>query len=147
LSPEWHQRELYQLEMLSGEGYSNDGNGEEEGENEMHQRGVQAAAEQPNDITKKIDAPHAMPRGHDLLAERPKHQPRKLETLHPKWDPDHRQAKHKPTDNVPHRGKESATDQPYKVSYKIHWLKIPIFQNNSLSAISSNFLTTLPLSG
>jgi hypothetical protein len=120
LSPERHQRELYQLEVLSGEWYSNDRNRKEEGEYEVHYRGVQAAAEQPNDITKKIDTPHAVLRGHDPFAKRPKDQPRELETLQPEWDPDHRQTKHKAADNISHRGKKSTTDQPYKVSYKIH---------------------------
>src|SRR5579863_1092032 len=113
--------------MLSGEGYSNDRDTKQEGENQVDQRGVQAAAEEPNDITKKIDASHTVGCRHYPFAKRPEHQTCDLETLQPEWDPDHGQTKHKPADNIPHRGKESATDQPYKVSYKIHWLKIPIF--------------------
>jgi hypothetical protein len=66
-------------------------------------------------------------RWHDPLAKRPKHQPRQLETLQPERNSDDRQAERETADDIPHRGKESATDQPYKVSYKIHWLKIPIF--------------------
>jgi hypothetical protein len=126
--------------MLSGEWYSDDRNRKEEGEYEVHYRGVQAAAEQPNDITKKIDASHPVVCRHYPLAEGPKHQPCDLKALQTEGNSDHGQAKHKTADNIPHRGKESATDQPYKVSYKIHWLKIPIFQNNSQSAILSDFL-------
>src|SRR5579863_5825135 len=36
LSPKRHQGELYQLQMLSGERYSDDRNTKEEGEHEMH---------------------------------------------------------------------------------------------------------------
>ena len=53
LSPERHQRELYQLEMLSGERYPNDRDTKQKGKHQMHHRGVQSAAKQPDNITKK----------------------------------------------------------------------------------------------
>jgi hypothetical protein len=127
LSPERHQREFYQLQMLSGEWYPDDRKTKQKGEDQMHQRGVQSTAQQPDNITKKIDASHGVLRRYDPLAKWPKNQPCQLKTLQPERNSDDRQAKHETAEDIPHRGKESTTDQPYKVSYKIHWLKIPIF--------------------
>jgi hypothetical protein len=106
--------------MLSGERDSNDRDTQQKGKDQMHYRGIQASADQPNNVTEKVDAAHAVIRRNDPLAKRPKHKPRDLETLQPERDADDRYTQYKAAENIAQGGKESPTDQPYKVSYKIH---------------------------
>src|SRR5579863_663836 len=113
--------------MLSGEWYSNDRDRQQRSKDQVHHRRIQPATEQPDNIAEKRETPYAASRWHDPFAKWPKFQSRELETLQPERNPHNRKAQHKAADDIAHRGKEATTDQPYKVSYKIHWLKIPIF--------------------
>ncbi len=76
-----HQRNFYQLKMLSGKGNTNNGNKQNDTEANMYYRSIQSTTKQPDDIAQQIKATTAARITNYLPAKRPYHQPCDFKTL------------------------------------------------------------------
>ena len=69
-----HQRNFYQLKMLSGKGDTNNGNKQNNTEANMYYRSIQPTTKQPDDITQQTKTTSAARITNHLSAKRPQHQ-------------------------------------------------------------------------
>jgi hypothetical protein len=113
--------------MLPGKGNADDGDEQQGSKDQVNDRGVQPAAKQPDDITKKRETPHAVAGRDDPFTKRPEHKSGQFKTLETEGYTDDRYTQDKPAEDITQGGSKAAEDQPYKVPNKIHTLKILIF--------------------
>jgi hypothetical protein len=129
--------------VLAGKRDPDNGDEQQRRENKVNERCIQSAAEQPDDIKKKRQASHAAARRYYPFAKRPEYETRYLKALQAERDADDRQAQYEPAEDITDGSGQSAKNQPYKVSYKIHKLKIAKLKINPPAAhkVMSWFVT------
>ena len=110
--------------MLTGEGNTDDRNAKQEGEDQVDNRCIQAAADDPDDIAQDGQASYRAACGDYLSAERPENETGDLEALQAERDADDRQAKDESSEDVSESCCETAEDKPDEVADEVHALKI-----------------------
>jgi len=75
-------------------------------------RRIQSPAKQPDYVEEDRETTRAASRGNDLAAKGPENQPGYLKALKTEWDPDDRQAKQKPSDDISECSGKTPEEQP-----------------------------------
>lgn len=124
LLAEWDEGNLHELEVLSGEGDADDGDGEDDAEDEVQDGDVGAAEADPEDVHEDGQAAGLIGLEADVPAERKKRKARYLHGLQPKrnsYDGDH---KYKAADEVEHGEDDAPEQKPENVSECRHGKKL-----------------------
>ena len=121
------QGEFHQFKVLAGKGDADDGDGQQQGENDMDQGRIEAAADEPDAITKDRETAHAAPPGHYRSTKGRKHQAGQLEALEAKRNPHEGYAQHQPADQVAQGREQPAADEPDNIAEEVHGRKIGLY--------------------
>lgn len=93
----------------------------------MHQRRIQAAADQPYNIAEEVQATSTVRAAYNFFTKRPQHQLHHFKTLQSPGYTHHGNAQQHPAKKIAERSKEAAKDEPENIAdevFVIHLIRV-----------------------